>query len=96
MHIYGPTHVHGPQNIGAPHTNRTSKPEAANSAAPISDELQISPAAQEAAHLVEQVNQIPDIRQDRVDEIRAQINAGTYETDEKIQTAVERLLDEIG
>lgn len=96
MHIYGPTHLHGPQIIGAPHTNRTSKPEAANPAAPISDELQISPAAQEAAHLVEQIGQIPDIRQDRVDEIRAQIDAGTYETDEKIQTAVERLLDEIG
>ena len=96
MHIYGPTHLHGPQTIGAPHTNRTSKPEAANPAAPISDELQISPAAQEAAHLVEQVGQIPDIRQDRVNEIRAQIAAGTYETDEKIQIAVERLLDEIG
>ena len=96
MHIYGPTQLHGPQNINAPHANRTSKPEVANPAAPISDELQISPAAQEAAHLVEQVKQVPDIRQDRVSEIQAQIAAGTYETDEKIQIAVERLLDEIG
>ena len=96
MHIYGPTHLHGPQTINAPHANRPSKPEAAKPAAPIGDELQISPAAEEAAHLVEQVKQIPDIRQDRVDAIRAQIAAGTYETDEKIQTAVERLLDEIG
>ncbi len=63
---------------------------------PINDELQISSAAQEAAQLVDQVKQMPDIRQDRVDAIRAQIAAGTYETDEKIQIAVERLLDEIG
>ncbi len=96
MQIYGPTHLHGPQTIGSPHNNRISKPEATNPAAPINDELQISPAAQEAAQLVEQVNQMPDIRQNRVDEIRAQIEAGTYETDAKIQLAVERLLDEIG
>ncbi|MBN2291207.1 MAG: flagellar biosynthesis anti-sigma factor FlgM [Pirellulales bacterium] len=96
MHIYGPTHLHGPQPIGPPHNNRISKPETNSSSAPINDELQISSAAQEAAGMVEKVNQIPDIRQDRVDAIRAQIEAGTYETDEKIQTAVERLLDEIG
>lgn len=96
MHIYGPTHLHGPQNINTPHANRTSQPEAAKPAVPVSDELQISPAAQEAAHLVEEVKQMPDIRQDRVSDIQARIAAGTYETDEKIQIAVERLLDEIG
>ena len=96
MHIYGPSQLHGPQTIGAPHTNRASKPEAPNPSGPISDELQISPAADEAAHLVDQIKQVPEIRQNRVDEIRAQIEAGIYETDEKIQIAVERLLDEIG
>lgn len=96
MQIYGPTHLHGPQPIGSPHTNRISKPETNGPSAPINDELQISSAAQEAAGMVDKVNQIPDIRQDRVDAIRAQIEAGTYETDDKIQTAVERLLDEIG
>jgi len=95
MQIYGTTQLHGPQAISSPHTNRVSRTETPN-ASPISDELQISPAAQEAAQLVEQVKQIPDIRQDRVDAIRAQIAAGTYETDEKIQIAVARLLDEIG
>ena len=96
MQIYGPTHLHGPQTIGAPHNNRIAKPQTNQPSAPINDELQISAAAQEAAQMVEQVNQIPDIRQDRVNEIRAQIEAGTYETDDKIQLAVERLLDEIG
>ncbi len=96
MHIYGPTHLHGPQPIGSPHTNRISKPQTSGDSAPINDELQISSAAQEAAGMVDKVNQMPDIRQDKVNAIRAQIEAGTYETDDKLQTAVERLLDEIG
>ncbi len=46
--------------------------------------------------LVEQAKQAPDIRQDRVQSIRAQIASGTYETAGKLDTAVNRLLDEIG
>lgn len=36
-----------------------------------------------------------DIRVDKVAEIKAQIAAGTYETDEKLQAAADRLLDEL-
>jgi negative regulator of flagellin synthesis FlgM len=92
MHIYGPAHLHGPQQIGAPHTSRLSKPSAPNESGPIQDELQISDAAQ----MLDKVGQIPDVRQDRVDQIRARIAEGTYETREKLDIAVERLLDEIG
>jgi negative regulator of flagellin synthesis FlgM len=93
MQIYGPAHLHGPQAISAPHTARASqqvsRPE---SSAPIRDEVQIS----DAARLVEQAQQAPDIRQDRVDVIRAQIANGTYETPDKLDVALSRLLDEIG
>ena len=58
----------------------------------IQDEVNIS----DAARLVEQVKQAPDIRQDRVQAIRAQIASGTYETAGKLDVAVNRLLDEIG
>jgi negative regulator of flagellin synthesis FlgM len=58
----------------------------------IHDEVNIS----DAARLVEQVKQAPDIRQDRVQSIRAQIASGTYETPGKLDVAVNRLLDEIG
>jgi negative regulator of flagellin synthesis FlgM len=92
MHIYGPAHLHGPQPISAPHTSRVSQPVSRPESAPIQDEVQIS----DAARLVEQVQQVPDIRQDRVDAIRAQIAAGTYETPAKLDIAVSRLLDEIG
>jgi len=92
MHIHGLAHLHGPQPINSPHTSRVSKPPAPGQSAPIQDELQIS----DEALLIEQVKQVPEIRHDRVDAIRAEIAKGTYETDEKIQIALERLLDEIG
>lgn len=92
MHIYGPVHLHGPQSIGAPHTSRLSPPPAPNRSAAIQDEVQIS----DAARLVDQARDVPEIREDLVQRIRAQIAAGTYETPEKLQVALDRLLDEIG
>ena len=56
------------------------------------DEVDISPEAE----MLGQVDQIPDIRTERVEEIRLQIAEGTYETDAKMDIAVGRLLDEIG
>jgi negative regulator of flagellin synthesis FlgM len=58
----------------------------------IADEVDIS----EAARLVEQVQQLPEMREDRVEAVRRQIAAGTYESSDKLNVAVERLLDEIG
>jgi negative regulator of flagellin synthesis FlgM len=92
MHIYGPSQLHGPQSIGAPHGARPAQPMARPEAAQIADEVNIS----EAARLVEQVQQAPDIRADRVEAVRQQIADGTYETSDKLNAAVERLLDEIG
>jgi len=92
MHIYGPAHLHGPQSVGSPHASRPAKPTQPAHAGSIQDELEIS----DAARLVEQVHDLPDVRQGRIDQIRAQIAEGTYETDEKLDIAVGRLLDEIG
>jgi negative regulator of flagellin synthesis FlgM len=36
-----------------------------------------------------------DIRADKVAAVRAQIEAGTYETDDKLNVAADRLLDDI-
>jgi negative regulator of flagellin synthesis FlgM len=46
--------------------------------------------------LTRMVAQAPDIRQERVQAIRAQIASGTYETSGKLDVAVTRLLDDIG
>jgi negative regulator of flagellin synthesis FlgM len=92
MHIYGPAHLHGPQPIGPPHHSRASQPPARPGSAPIHDELEIS----DAARMVEQARAVPEIRRDRIEAIRAKIAEGTYETQEKLEIAIERLLDEIG
>lgn len=92
MQIYGPSQVHGPQGINAPHfTHRTQNAQApaANRGA---DRVEISAAAQEAS----QTSEAGDIRHDLVNSIRNQIAAGTYETPEKMNAALERLLDQIG
>ena len=41
------------------------------------------------------IHEIPDVRTHLVDEIRQQIMDGTYETPERLQVAVDRLLDEL-
>ena len=92
MQIYGPAHVHGPQAISAPHRNYASESTAPAGRPAAVDELDIS---HEAA-FVSRAKELPDVRADRVASIRAQIAAGTYETDEKLKVALARLFDEIG
>lgn len=38
---------------------------------------------------------MPDVRADRVSQLRAQIANGTYETADKLDLAMNRLLDEL-
>lgn len=92
MHVYGPAHLHGPQAVNTPHVSRTQQAATPMESSPIRDEVSIS----DAARLIAKVHEAPDIRQDRVTAIRAQIAAGTYETPERLGGAVARLLDEIG
>lgn len=91
MQIYGPSHIHGAQGVSAPHTSRAVEPPATAAAPSIGDQLDIS----EAGRMAERVAELPDIRADRVAELRTAILNGTYETHDRLSTAVERLLDEI-
>jgi negative regulator of flagellin synthesis FlgM len=91
MHVYGPSGVHGAQPIHGPHAPRPAEATAPSGSSSIGDQLDISEAGRIAAQLAE----IPDIRSDRVAELRAAIASGTYETEARISQAVERLLDEI-
>lgn len=92
MHIYGPSQLHGAQPISAPHHTRQSQAASRLDSAQIADEVDIS----DAARLVEQVQQMPEMREDRVEAVRRQIADGAYETNDKLNVAIERLLDEIG
>ena len=92
MQVSGSGNVHGPHSLQGPHgprpkapaspTQQTGRPAAI-------DQVDISPEAARASEAGE-------IRTDRVAEIRSQIAAGTYETADKLDAALDRLLDEIG
>jgi negative regulator of flagellin synthesis FlgM len=92
MHINGTTHVHGPHGINPPHSIHRSQPARSSSAPQGPDRVDISPAAEAAV----QASESGQVRVDLVNRIRAQIAAGTYETPEKLDVALDRLLDEIG
>ena len=69
-----------------------SVPSATPEPAQPTDQLDIS----READLVSRVRELPEIRAERVEQIRAQIEAGRYETEDKLDVAVSRLLDELG
>jgi negative regulator of flagellin synthesis FlgM len=93
MQIYGPSHVDGPQSINRPHAPVTQKAPQVDRGTPVGgDQLDISSTAE----LVDKIHDVPDIRHDLVRDIRAAIADGTYETDGKLNVALDRLLDEIG
>jgi negative regulator of flagellin synthesis FlgM len=92
MQINGPTHLHGAHPINPPRSPQLRQPTPQVSASEVCDEVQIS----EAARAAEQAQSTQEVRADRVASIRAQIAEGTYETADKLDVAVARLLDEIG
>jgi negative regulator of flagellin synthesis FlgM len=92
MQVYGPAHLHGPQSIGAPHTMRNTRPTAPPASASPTDSVEISEAARQASEM----QSADGVRWDRVESIRRQIAEGTYETEQKLGIALDRLLDQIG
>jgi flagellar biosynthesis anti-sigma factor FlgM len=91
MQVYGTSQIHGAQAINTPHSARAAEASPTASAPANVDRLEISEAGQIAGRLAE----IPEIRASRVEDIRTAILNGTYETDAKLSTALDRLLDEI-
>ena len=83
--------MHNAQPLNGPHRPIPASPSASPASAQPVDELSIS--AEGAS--ISQVRGSADIRADRVARIRAEIASGIYETDAKLDAAVERLLDEV-
>ncbi|RME85337.1 MAG: flagellar biosynthesis anti-sigma factor FlgM [Planctomycetota bacterium] len=49
----------------------------------------------EEAKILDNLSEIPDIRQEKVENIRAQILAGTYLDDQNLEKAMESLLQDL-
>ena len=47
------------------------------------------------AQMLEKIHQLPDVRQDQIDAIKGAIANNTYLTDEKVDIALGRLVDDV-
>ena len=99
MQIYGPFRVSTTQNTSGVQRTQPQKPVESNSQAksaePV-DQLDLTSSAA-ATNRLDESGAIAgggEIRIDRVAEIRRQIAEGTYETAERLDATVERLLDQ--
>ena len=71
-------------------TPSVTPPDAATGAGGVSDVVEISNAAALAA----KIQEVPEVRADLIARVKEEIAAGTYETPERIDAAIERLLEE--
>ncbi|MFQ5732951.1 MAG: flagellar biosynthesis anti-sigma factor FlgM [Planctomycetaceae bacterium] len=91
MSISGPGPVQGGLPIRPnPPVTPAAKPAATSALAP-TDEVQIS----SAGRLLDELQQDGNVRAERLAQIRAAIEAGEYETPEKLEAALSRLFTEI-
>lgn len=91
--------ISGPGSVGGPGPIRPNDVRATGEVSPApqgieipADEVEFSAAAQ----MLERLSADPQVREARLQEIQAQITAGTYETPEKLEAAIMRMLSEIG
>lgn len=98
MDINGIHHISGAHGVSAPHFAENAKNAANTASAPIQDEIEISTTAERlsAADSTRQIAEGGEIRYDLVNQIREQIAAGTYDTPERFDVAMERLLSRLG
>lgn len=83
--VAGPGRLDGVQRV-----NKIAKAYGAAGPARAADAVSISPEA----GLVSKALAMPDVRQDRIQEIRLQVQSGKYETDARLNAAIARFLVE--
>ncbi len=91
MEIRGTSSIQAAQAVRAPSNVGSVDKSQAVSHPNVVDQLDISAEAQAAS----QLGDGSDIRSVRVAEIKAQIADGTYETQQNLEVAVDRMLDEL-
>lgn len=71
--------------------NNGSHSPAATTARDTADSFEVSPTAR----LLGQLNALPDVREDVVNQAKANIDAGVYDTDAVIDQTIDRLADDL-
>ena len=94
MNIYGTQFVHGSHAISGPHASKPQQTSASQHAA--KDQVTLSSAAQQVNQSSDSAASGGDVRFDLVNRLRMEIAAGTYETPEKLDSALEKMLVGIG
>ena len=90
MEIYGAGGSQGPQPIYPRLADFTIDAGSTVSAGIPRDQVEISPLGQ----MLDGIGRLPEIRHERVEAIRREIASGSYETPEKLDMALDRMLDE--
>ena len=89
------TNIHGIQPPAAPRpvqpTGAVPGADATVRPPDISDTVEISQVAKLAA----KIQELPEVRTELVERVKAEIAAGTYETPQRIEVAVTRLTEEL-
>ncbi|TWT82967.1 Anti-sigma-28 factor, FlgM [Planctomycetes bacterium CA13] len=96
MQIYGPFRLSTAQNAGGVQRSQAQSPQQLTpkkTAAPV-DQLDLSSAASGINRLEGAVAGGGEIRIDKVADIRRQIADGSYDTPEKLDAALDRMLDQ--
>ncbi len=92
MEVNGPGSVNGASGIRpVQQTVETTKAAESASIAP-QDEVDISPEAQ----MMDTLNQASELSSKRLAQIKADIDAGVYDTDEKFDAAFDKMLGKLG
>ncbi len=91
MQIFGPSSVQNTRAIAESIKTNAAQPTTNPISIDTVDQLDIS---RDAQYLM-QIHGAPDIRAERVADIRSQLETGRYESGDKLNVAVDRLLDEL-
>ena len=91
MEVHGAGGMQGPQPIYPRLAAFSIEAGQTVSAGTPHDQVEISPLGQ----MLDGISRLPEIRHEKVEEIRRQIAGGIYETPAKLELALDRLMDEL-
>ncbi len=90
--IYGINGYGGPQPIRPQRSTGTGTPQDATAPAKKTDQVEISQIAQ----YLQKIATMPDIRAEKVENVKKALTEGTYDLGGKLSVAIDRFLQEYG